>query len=128
MKKEDATEIFNSYIEIFSMFFPVSETKIKFHEKHPETNEYRAVAWAIRENKTVNILNRALEFDEDTITGLIIHEIGHICDPFVSSGGCEQRADDIAELVTGRRVKYSKPYLLQTVGSGMYPRPKNLHQ
>lgn len=128
MKKEDVIAVFEKYRAMFSVYFPVADSRLLFHAKHPEVDEYRAVAWAIKEKKTVNLLNRALELDKETIIGLIIHEIGHLCDPFVESEGREQRADDLAELITGHRISYTKPHLLQTICLGIYPRPQTLHQ
>jgi hypothetical protein len=76
---------------------------------------------------SVNIVSRVMDFSEESITALIRHEIGHLCDIYRDSSKKEQRADDIAELVFGDKIRYSGPYKIQTIGNGEYPRPKELH-
>jgi hypothetical protein len=118
-------------LKSFGRYFDVSKIKLKFHSTHPEKecrSDFRAVAWFNPNDMTVNILNRALKFDSDTIAGLLIHEIGHAVDGNLESESREQRADDLAELCTGHRIFYAGEHKLQTIKSGEWPRPKSLHR
>lgn len=73
------------------------------------------------------MLTRALRLPEANVRGLIRHEFGHIVDPDPDARGREQRADDIAEWVTGRKIRYDAQDV-QTTGRGRYPRPRYLHR
>ena len=76
---------------------------------------------------TVSILARALHLPRRNVAGLIRHELGHLADPVEHRAGAEQRADDIAEMVCGRKIRYEGRHQIQTTGRGVYPRPRNLH-
>lgn len=129
MTKKEVQDLFKRNLRLFSVYFDTGNLKLKFQEKHPETDEYRAVAWFDVRDNTINILNRAVrDFHIDVITGLLIHEIGHAVDKNLDSSKVEQRADDLAELCTGKRISYTEDHFLQTVGAGIWPRPKSLHQ
>ncbi len=131
MNRADVKRSFDKNLKSFGRYFDVSKIRLRFHSVHPEKecrSDFRAVAWYDPNDLTINLLNRALEFDEDTITGLLIHEIGHAVDGNLESEAREQRADDLAELCTGKRIFYAGPHKLQTVKSGEWPRPKSLHR
>lgn len=87
----------------------------------------RDLAWADRRDRTVNLLLRALSLPENRVVGLLRHELGHLADPWIDRPGAEQRADDIAEVVTGQRIRYDLDNI-QTIGPGTYPRPLHLHR
>lgn len=75
----------------------------------------------------VVLLARALKLPRNNIVGLIRHELGHLYDKRVRSRGAEQRADNIAAYVTGELIKYDRRDI-QTIGRGVYPRPRRLHR
>ena len=129
MTKKEAEKLFREQVDYFREYFPLKSISLVFHDRFftPDCNSYRDCAWAQKENMTVNVVKRVLDFSDNAIVALMRHEIGHLCDPFVESEGREQRADDIAELVFGDKIRYSGPHKLQTIGSGEYPRPKELH-
>lgn len=58
--------------------------------------------------------------------GLIRHELAHLADDRLSAPGAEQRADDIAEAVTGVRIRYGANDVQTTHASGRWPRPRYL--
>jgi hypothetical protein len=72
----------------------------------------------------VHLLRRALT-SEARVRGLLRHELAHAADRSWTRKGREQRADDIAERVTGQRVYYDHEDV-QTTRRGTYPRPKRL--
>lgn len=130
MTKLEAEKLFKEQIAGFKRYFNVSGIKLVIHDRYctPGCVEFRDVAWADQNKRTVNMVRRSINFSRNAVIALMRHEIAHLCDPFVNSPGKEQRADDIAELVFGDKIKYSGPYLLQTIGDGEYPRPSILHQ
>lgn len=75
----------------------------------------------------ITMTRRALRLPRSNVVGLIRHELGHLADQS-SRRGAEQRADDIAEQVTGVRIRYDRRDLQTTHNSGRWPRPKHLHQ
>ncbi len=129
MTKTVAEILFKKQLEGFKQFFPLKGVKLVVHDRFftPNCSEYRDVAWADPNKMTVNIVRRVLDFSDNSIIALMRHEIAHLCDPYIDSIGKEQRADDIAELVFGDKIRYSGPHLLQTIGDGKYPRPEVLH-
>ena len=86
----------------------------------------RDLAECFTDTGEVRLLRRALT-SESRVRGLVRHELGHICDPAIDRAGREQRADDIAERATGRRVYYDRADV-QTTRRGRYPRPAHLHR
>lgn len=80
-----------------------------------------------RRGATVVLLARALALPRQNIVAVLRHELGHAADPRPGARGGEQRADDIAEYVTGQRIYYDT-IRLQTTGVGTYPRPLSLHR
>ena len=74
----------------------------------------------------IELLRRALT-SEARVRGLLRHELSHAADLRVLEPGREQRADDIAERVTGERVYYDRDDV-QTTRHGTYPRPKRLRR
>lgn len=129
MNKKQTEKLFKEQLSHFRKYFPLKGVHLVIHDRFftPECNRYRDVAWAATEDMSVNIVARVMDFSEDSIKALIRHEIAHLCDVFRDSNGKEQRADDIAELVFGDKIRYSGPYKIQTLGEGEYPRPKELH-
>lgn len=87
----------------------------------------RDLAWADIDANYIYLTERALTLAPENIIGLLRHELAHMADPHVNRPGCEQRADDIAEEVTGEKIRYDAREI-QTIGRGTYPRPKHLHQ
>jgi len=90
---------------------------------------FRDLAFADVAQKTprVTLLSRALRLPDMNIHGLILHELGHVADVDIDMPGREQRADDIAEWVTGIRINYDTRNI-ETTGPGRYPRPRSLHR
>ena len=85
----------------------------------------RDLAWQLGDG--IHILKRALRLSRPHLEALVAHELSHLGDLRRHEPGSEQRADDIAERVLGRRIRYSRKTLVQTFGPGLYPRPKSLH-
>lgn len=88
------------------------------------TCERRDLARCYPPTGEVQLLRRALT-SEARVRGLLWHELAHACDRSWTRNGREQRADDIAEQVTGHRVYYDADDV-QTTRRGVYPRPKRL--
>lgn len=86
----------------------------------------RDLAAADLDAGVVFLARRALRRPRATLVALLRHELGHLADPAPSRRGAEQRADDIAGLVTGRRIRYDR-HDVQTVNvRGRWPRPPHL--
>ena len=86
-----------------------------------------AAAWPEADPPRVVLARRALAMGRATVAGLLRHELGHVADPWWDRPGAEQRADDLAELATGARIRYDRRKI-QTTGPGTYPRPGSLHR
>ena len=116
--------LFKENISLYSRFYDVKDISIRVHSSHfLETPSDRDVAWANPNDRTVNLIKRATEFSKESINALLRHELAHLCDVFVDKENREQRADDIAFLVCGDRIRYDKT-LIQTLDcSGIFPRP-----
>ena len=111
----------------FSAVYPKAASARLFIVDEPPAT-YRDYARAVvgRNSRSIIFLRRSLWLPERNIVALIRHELGHCVDSS-SASGAEQRADDIAEFVTGKKIRYDT-YNLQTTGKGRYPRPLHLHQ
>ena len=129
MTEKQAQALFAKQLALFRRYFKLAGVTLHVHDREftPDCSNFRDVAWADFNNSTINVCARVLTYSKNTFLGLIRHEIGHLCDPFAGTEGCEQRADDIAAFVTGDKIRYSGPHILQTIGSGMYPRPSTIH-
>ncbi len=89
---------------------------------------YRDIGFCtISRNPKIVFVERILSLPENNIIALVRHELGHAFDPLINEDGAEQRADDLAELVSGKKIRYDR-YDLQTIGRGVYPRPLHLHR
>ena len=86
----------------------------------------RDLAECFTDTGEVRLLRRALT-SEARATALIRHELSHVSDARIRERGKEQRADDIAERVTGERIFYDREGV-QTRRRGTYPRPRDLHR
>ena len=93
---------------------------------------YRDLAWCdprARGGPCVYLCARALTLGTHVCEGLVLHELGHCADPRVAHPGREQRADDVAERATGRRVYYDRHNVQTTNPRGAtWPRPRHLHR
>jgi Zn-dependent protease with chaperone function len=88
----------------------------------------RDVAWCIPATRTVYLLRRGLKLSRGQVSGLMLHELGHVADPLIGTHrGAEKRADAIALAITGRRIRYGEGDI-QTTGPGRTTRPARLHQ
>lgn len=107
------------------------EERRKFAKVYPKVCD---VGFAIRPNpgptsrsmaytdgEAVFFYSRAIELPSKNVRALVRHELAHCADMKAS----EQGADDIAERVTGRKIRYDRRGI-QTTGSGRYPRPRGL--
>lgn len=115
----------------FARFFPhVAHTRFVLLDQpytSPWNRRFRDLAFAEPEIPRVSMLLRALDLPRANVQGLIRHELGHVADDNVDRRGKEQRADDIAEYVTGERINYDQDDI-QTTARGKYPRPLHLHR
>lgn len=131
MNRTEARSIFDRERNAFSSIFPwVKKTKFIIADRACVDMGHcgkRDLAYATATPPSVTILCRALALSKNNVIGLIRHELGHVADIFLGSRGSEQRADDIAEYVTGKRIFYDR-YDVQTISKGRYPRPKYLHR
>lgn len=87
----------------------------------------RDLAWCDLDKNYIYLTDRVLGLAPENIVGIIRHELGHMADPTPDKANGEQRADDIAEEVTGDRINYDVRDI-QTVAVGKYPRPTYLHR
>lgn len=81
-------------------------------------------------NGLVRVHPKLEQQDITVIRGVLAHEVGHICDPYleVNEFDSERRADKIAEMVTGWRIYYGVD-TVQRAGPGargVSPRPRGL--
>lgn len=133
MRPIDARIIFNEELNLFSSIFNVSATAFVIESRHfLDMASDRDYAWAEiltqasgAKQMSVHLIKRSLNLPEVNVRAIIRHELGHCSDDFVSMSGAEQRADDIAQLVSGSRISYDNR-LVQTLGNGKYPRPSCL--
>ena len=89
---------------------------------------YRDFAYMMRGRPPKVLFHyRILDLPKRNIVGLIRHELGHVVDPTPWKAGAEQRADDLVEMVTGKKIRYDKRNV-ETIGRGRYPRPLYLHR
>lgn len=113
----------------FAARFPhVARVRLYFVDRVcPEGNSCapRDLAWY---DGDVHLLTRALRRSRATVEGILAHELGHAADRRRWQAGSEQRADDLAERVTGKLIRYDRRTLVQTTGPGLYPRPLSLHR
>ena len=86
----------------------------------------RDLAECFTDTGEVRLLRRALT-SVARVRGLLRHELAHAADARIRERGREQRADDIAERVTGERIYYDAEGV-QTLQRGTYPRPRHLHR
>lgn len=130
MTPAEAKRIFVQERKLFSAFPKVARTEFVILDQPCTTKKcaFRDLAFAETGRfPRVSLLARALKLSASNVRGLIRHELGHIADPNVDAPGREQRADDIAEWVSGQKIKYDARDV-QTTGRGKYPRPKYLHR
>lgn len=122
--------------ESFARVFPfprVAEARLVIVEAHCPNPPCSERDYACAESQgeriagVVTMTRRVLALPRHNVVGLIRHELGHLADQS-SRGGAEQRADDLAERVTGVKVRYDRADLQTTHNSDRWPRPKNLHQ
>lgn len=74
--------------------------------------------YAYAEGDRVTLFEETADLPLRNVLGIIRHELGHVCDP-IDDDECdgEARADEIAELVTGVRIRYDRRGV-QTIGYG----------
>ena len=129
MTREALRALFCQERAVFARLHPAcARARLCIEDRHflPHP-QFRNVAWADSRTGTVHLLRRALiEFDPARLLGLLRHELGHLADGAVMAGGAEQRADDLAERATGRKIRYDRDDLQTIASSGTYPRPRHL--
>lgn len=114
--------------ERFARMFPAAAAARLVLEDTPCAHGlcgYRNVAWTFPGDPEVYMLVRALALPEQNVLALFRHELGHLVDEHVHEPGAEQRADDLAEYVTGEPIRYDADDI-ETLGPGVYPRPLHL--
>lgn len=123
--------LFNAERNEFAKYFPKArEAQLAISNRECSIGGrcgLRDLGWAYDGDHTVTLLRRSLTLPDNRIVGLIRHELGHLADPYINEPGAEQRADDIAEMVSGQQIRYDADDI-QTVGRGKYPRPLYLHR
>lgn len=115
----------------FARLYPwVEKVRLNFSSKKCTPGSpcgIRDLGYCEPNRSTITMLERSLALPKENVIALLRHELGHCSDLAVGSKGSEQRADDIAEFVTGQRIRYDGNDV-QTIGKGRYPRPKYLHR
>lgn len=129
MEATEARAVFRAQRDAFARRYPAMRN-VTFHIVNracPDGFECapRDLAWYVAGR--VYLLRRALRLGRNKVSALIAHELGHAADRRRWERGSEQRADDIAEKVLGRVIRYDRRTLVQTFGPGIYPRPMSLH-
>lgn len=137
--RRELEDLFRSERNRFSRWFPdVADARLRIVERRCPTNSEckdRDLAFAemLPSGPCVSMVARVLDLPFQNVLGLIRHELGHIADGERDRAGREQRADDLAEYVTGQKIYYDQ-YDVQTVAptngrrKNQYPRPKRLHR
>lgn len=89
---------------------------------------------------TIRVAEKLIKAPKHRFDGVLRHELGHVVDIVVPaskldawaasrgrvlSTGIERRADDIAELIWGEKLRYDSD-LVQSTKHGVYPRPVHL--
>ena len=88
----------------------------------PRDRNPRSYAWCFVSRQEVWFIEKVLDLPDENVIALVRHELGHLADPWDDG---EQHADDVAEHVTGERIRYDENDV-QTTGPGAYPRPRYL--
>lgn len=131
MSPAQARRLFDYELVGFVAAFPrMKKTKFVLLNQRctgPGHCRFRDLAFAEPDVPRVTMLRRALDLPDENVRGLVLHELGHVADVHHGRHGGEQRADDIAEYVTGHRISYDG-HNIQTTAPGRYPRPRNLHR
>jgi hypothetical protein len=126
-----ARQLFKRELAVFSRTFPrMKSTRFVLLDQSctgPGHCRFRDLAYAEPRIPQVTMLCRTLLLPTENVRGLILHELGHVADVHHDRAGREQRADDIAEWVTGTRISYDR-HSIQTTAPARYPRPRNLHR
>jgi len=93
----------------------------------PDACALRDFAYCVRRGRRATIVAhfRLAYAAPRRIAGVLRHELGHAYDVRIDDPGAEQRADDLAERVTGEKICYDRGDV-QVVGRGAYPRPRHL--
>ena len=87
--------------------------------------EPRSFAWCKPCESSIYLARRALSLPQENVEALLLHELGHLCDPYWCRAGSEARADQIAEHLSGRKISYDRNDV-QTLARGRRPRPAHL--
>jgi hypothetical protein len=132
-------DLFRAERRRFARHFPELAGAQLFLGARPRRAPHRAFAFV--ENVSglaprMVFYREALTLPRRNVLGLMRHELGHAAH-FATAGyaitrpGAEQRADDIAEAVTGTPIRYEtvgRARAVQSVGRGAWPRPCYLHR
>lgn len=133
MTEPELRRLFRAMRGQFTRLYPVAaSTTLEISDAScspAQTCAWRDVAWASfgDSGRSVHVLRRVLTLPRENIEAVLSHELGHASDPNPRLPWREQRADDIAEDATGKRIRYDR-LNLQTTGRGRYPRPLELHR
>ena len=130
MTRRQLANLFRAERRAFASRFPRVRRASLYLGRRPKGAPLRSFAQAETGGRAprVTLFAEALRLPRRNILGLIRHELGHVADPTPRRRGKEQRADDIAEAVSGARIRYELPAAVQSVGRGVYPRPCWIHQ
>lgn len=131
MTQREAERLFKSLRTKFARTFPrILKATFRIANRRCVSDTHcrdRDLAYAIHEDMSITFLKRALDLPKDNVAGLMLHELGHLCDINIENSGREQRADDLAEIATGTAVRYDESDIQTVSKRGKYPRPLNLH-
>ena len=81
----------------------------------PPGAELRDYGYVVGDYRVV-LFQETQQLPVANVVGIIRHELGHVCDPY-DDDESEERADDIAHVVTGEPIRYDRRGV-QTVGRG----------
>lgn len=130
---EEFTQVFRSEAALFGIVNPRAfDTRLEWMYGQctlPDACAVRDIAYSIPTENRIIINDRLLDRPRENWLGILHHEFAHVIDPttYVPNSGGEQRADDIAERITGQRIYYDHQFVQTISPSGTYPRPKHLH-
>jgi len=128
MTRSELRKLFHRENAKFAKVFGRVPVVLVFNGKcsgHCVYRDFALTDWPMLGPAKIIFYERALSLPRKNLIALIRHELGHVYDPMVDSRGSEQRADDIAEYVTGVAIQYDQDDV-QTISRGKYPRPDKL--
>lgn len=130
MNERRFAELFLAERSRFALLFPrLARASLVLSDRYASPTSLgreRDGAWCEPSTLRVLFCARTLEcWSDDRLHAVMLHELGHLVDGSTAPGQ-ERRADDLAQQVTGLKIRYDDEGV-QTLGPGS-ARPAWLHQ